>query len=246
MITRVNGVREIDVVDCIFDDNKRAAIESFGDDVAIMRPKIRNWSGQPYTSRADAPPKRGSIDIGYGAGPTRIVDPAFECVDNGASDRHPCIYVHGGAAAGIVIRGIRSDGSASFICGAHAPQIQVSHSVIDLHAANRPNAFVFLGDYAVFEHMMLLGVYESAAYFGGKAPRIQNNKFFVRVATPTVYVISAWDATVAAKSISVGQNATVMGTKVINSMSDRLFDSRGIPRLASGNAHVARRSRTPP
>jgi hypothetical protein len=117
-----------------------------------------------------------------------------------------------------------------------------------------------LGDYAVFEHMMLLGVYESAAYFGGKAPRIQNNKFFVRVATPTVYVISAWDATapdlrenliefdkpVAAKSISVGQNATVMGTKVINSMSDRLFDSRGIPRLASGNAHVARRSRTPP
>ena len=260
LITRVNGVREIEVVDCIFDDNKKAAIESFGDDVAIMRPKIRNWSGQPYTSRADAPPKRGSIDIGYGAGPTRIVDPAFECVDNGASDRHPCIYVHGGAAAGIVIRGIRSDGSASFICGAHAPQIQVSHSVIDLHAANRPNAFVFLGDYAVFEHMMLLGVYESAAYFGGKAPRIQNNKFFVRVATPTVYVISAWDATapdlrenliefdkpVAAKSISVGQNATVMGTKVINSMSDRLFDSRGIPRLASGNAHVARRSRTPP
>lgn len=257
LITRTNGVRNIEVADCIFDTNKKAAIESFGDDVAILRPKIRGWSNQPYTSRTDAPPKRGAIDIGYGAGPTRIVDPVFERSDNGASDQNPCIYVHGGAAAGIAITGIQSDGSASFICGAHAPRIQVSHSVVDLHAARRPNAFVFLGDYAVFEHMMLLGVYESAAYFGGKAPRVQDNKIYVRVAAPATYVVAAWDAAapelranlvefdrpVAARIFAVGKDATVVDNKVFNCIGDRLFDSSGAPRVASGNARAARRSR---
>lgn len=259
LITRVNGVRNIEVADCVFDGNKKAAIESFGDEVSIIRPRIRNWSHEPYTRRTGAHPKRGAIDIGYLAGPTRIIDPAFELIENGASDDHPCIYVHSGGAPGITIQGIRSDGSATFICGAHAPRIQVSQSVIDLRSATRPNAFVFLGDYATFEHMMLLGVYERAAYFGGKAPRIQDNKIYVRVARPPGYVIAAWDATApeirrnliefdtptASTAFAIGQNATVVDNKVVNSTGDRLFDLSGPPRTLSGNSRAAGRSRKP-
>ncbi|MBY4636083.1 hypothetical protein K5P26_02890 [Sphingopyxis sp. XHP0097] len=259
-ITRVNGVRNIEVVDCIFDANKKAAIESFGDEIAILRPTVRNWTNEPYSSRASAPPKRGAIDIGYLAGPTSIADPKFELIDNGASDHHPCIYVHGAAAAGIAISGIRSDGSASFICGAHAPRVQVSHSVVDLRSSVRPDAFVFLGDHAVFEHMMLLGVYERAAYFGGKAPQIKENKFYVRISRPTTHIVGAWDAIapelrgnlvefeqpVASKAFSVGQDATVVDNKIVNSLSDRLFDFSGPPRASTGNSRVVRRARESP
>lgn len=259
LITRVNGVRNIEVADCVFDGNKKAAIESFGDEVSIIRPRIRNWSHEPYTRRAGAPAKRGAIDIGYLAGPTTIVDPAFELVNNGASDDHPCIYVHGGAASGITISGIRSDGNASSICGAHAPRIQVSHSVVDLRSAVRPNAFVFLGDYPVFEQMMLLGVYECAAYFGGQGPRIEDNKIYVRTARPLGFVISAWDATApeirrntiefdapaASTAMAIGRNATVVDNRIVNGIGDRLFEFSGPPRLSSGNSRAAKSARKP-
>jgi hypothetical protein len=260
VITRVNGVRNIEVADCVFDGNKKAAIESVGDEIDILRPTIRHWTHEAYTSRASAPPKRGAIDIGYMAGPTRIADPQFELIDNGASDHHPCIYVHGGAAAGITISGIKSDGSASFICGVHAPRINVSHSVVDLRSAVRPDAFVFLGDHAVFEHMMLLGVYERAAYFGGKAPRIKDNKFYVRIARQTTHVVGAWDAIapelrgnlvefekpVASRVFAVGQGATVVDNRIVNSLSDRLFDFSGSPRASRGNSRASRPSRKKP
>lgn len=254
LITRINGVRDIEVTDCIFDGNKKAAIESFADNVSIIRPKIRKWTHEAYTRRANAPPKRAAIDIGYLAGSTKILDPEFTSTSNGASDINPCIYVHGGAAPGIVISGIKTDGSASFICGAHAPKIQVSHSVVDLRSSTRSNAFVFLGDHAVFEDMMLLGIFERAAYFGGKSPRILNNRLYVRVARSTTPVISAWDSAapelrgnlvefdrpVSSKAFSIGQDATAIDNKVINSLSDQVFEFANSPRRSSGNTRLSR------
>lgn len=254
LITRINGVRDIEVTDCIFDGNKKAAIESFGDDVCIVRPKVRRWAHEAYTSRASAPPKRGAIDIGYLAGPTKILDPEFTSTSNGGSDLHPCIYVHGAAAAGIVISGITTDGSASFICGAHAPKIQVSHSVVDLSFSTRANAFVFLGDYAIFEDMMLLGIYGRAAYFSGKSPRIRNNRIYVRVAGSVTPVISTWDSVapelrgnlvefdqpMSAKAFSIGKDATAIDNKVINSLSDQVFEFANSPRVSSGNTRTVR------
>lgn len=256
LITNINGVRNIEVTDCIFDGNKKAAIESIADEVSIVRPKIRKWSNEGYTQRADAPPKRGAIDIGYLAGATKIVDPHFELTSNGKSDLHPCIYVHGSAAADIVISGIKSDGSASFICGAHSPRVRVTHSLVDLRSATRPNAFVFLGDDAVFEDMMLLGIYECGAYFSGKRPSIRNNRLYVRVARPASHVIRTWDSTAPElrgnliefetpglfNALSIGPDATVVDNKVINSLSDRAFEFANSPHVSSGNSRVASRS----
>ncbi len=251
-ITRVNGVRNIEVTNCVFDGNKKAAIESVADNVHIIRPKIRKWNQEPYVRRSDAPPKRGAIDIGYLAGPTSIIDPSFENISNGASENNPCIYVHGGAAPDIVISGIRSDGSASFICGAHAPRIAVNCSVVDLHTADRPYAFVFLGDYAVFEDMTLLGVYQCAAYFSGKRPRISNNRFYVRAADPIVPIISTWDSdapelnrnvvefaiSASSYAFAIGKDASVLGNKVISSTSAHAFKFAGPPRVSSGNSRA--------
>jgi hypothetical protein len=259
LITNIDGVQDVEVIDCVFEGNKKAAIESFGDNIRIVRPVIREWTHEAYTLRTNAPPKRGAIDIGYRAGSTKIVDPEFVSTRNGTSDLHPCIYVHGGAAEGIIITGIKTDGSASFICGAHAPKIQVSHSVVDLRSSTRANAFVFLGDYAVFEDMMLLGVYERAAYFGGKSPRIQNNRLYVRVAGSTTPVISAWDSAgpelrgnlvefdrpVSSKAFSIGQDATAIDNKVINSLSDQAFEFASPPRLSSGNTRLTRQAKRP-
>ncbi len=249
LITRVNGVQNIEVSDCTFDQNRKAAIESVGDEVTILRPRIKGWSGEAYTRRATAPPKRGAIDVGYKAGPTRIVDPEFLTTSRNCTTAHPCIYVHGGAAANISITGIKSDGSASIICGAHSPHVRVSHSVIDLRNANQQDAFTFLGDYPVFEEMMLLGVYRRAAYFGGKSPRISNNKFYIRVSDQESSVISAWDAQSpefrsnlveyetrdASIVFGIGPDAVVTNNIVINNENPAAFSSTTAPRLSSGN-----------
>lgn len=249
LITRVNGVQNIEVSDCTFDRNQKAAIESVGDDVAILRPRVKGWSGAAYTRRASAPPKRGAIDIGYQAGPTKIVDPEFQATSRSGTTANPCIYVHGGAAANITITGIKSDGSASIICAAHSPHVRVSHSVIDLRNATQQDAFTFLGDYPVFEEMMLLGVYRRAAYFGGKSPRITNNKFYIRASDQQSSVISAWDAKSpefranlveyetrdASIVFGIGPDAVVIDNIVINNGNPAAFAFTAAPRLSSGN-----------
>ena len=255
LITRVNGVQNIEVSDCTFDQNHKAAIESVGDDVAILRPRVKGWSGAAYTRRAGAPPKRGAIDIGYQAGPTKIVDPEFLSTSRTATSANPCIYVHGGAAAGIVISGIKTDGTASIICGAHSPHVRVSHSVIDLRNATWSDAFTFLGDYPVFEDLMLLGLCQRAAYFGGKGPRISNNKFYVRASNQESSIISAWDAESpefranlvefetrdTSIVFSIGPNAVVIDNIIVNNGNPTAFSFATTPRLSSGNQVVKMR-----
>ena len=130
--------------------------------------------------------------------------------------------------------------------------------MVDLRSSTRSNAFVFLGDYAIFEDMMLLGIYEGAAYFGGKSPRIRNNRLYVRVAGSTTPVISTWDSVapelrsnlvefdkpVSSKAFSIGQDATAIDNKVINSLSDQVFEFANSPRVSSGNIHLARPAQT--
>ncbi len=195
LITRVGGVRRIQVVDCSFDRNKKAAIESTADEVDIVRPKVRGWNQTGYTRRAGAPPKRGAIDIGAEAGRTRLIDPEFLETQNAENLANPCIYVHGLAAKDIAISGIRSDGTASVISIANAPGIRISRSIVDLGGATQSDAFTFLGDRPIFEEITLLGTYRRAVYFSGKKPQILNNKFVVRIADQASHIISASDAT---------------------------------------------------
>lgn len=248
-ITRVNGVRTIRVTDCIFDRNAKAAIESVADGVEIVRPRVRGWNSRGYTTRAGAPPKRGAIDIGYRAGTTKIVDPVFELTDNGSSKANPCIYVHATAAPQIQISGIRTDGSASVICSAHSPYVSVSDSVIDLRASTQSDAFTFLGDYPTFQRTMLLGIYRRAAYFSGKAPRILDNCFHVRVADPSGYIVSSLDSTApefrrnlvqfdtpaSSYAFGVGRDATLVDNKVANDLASEAFRFAGPPRINTGN-----------
>lgn len=254
LITNIDGVRDVHVVDCTFDRNGKAAIESTADDVDIIRPKIRGWNQSDYTRRAGAPPKRGAIDIGPGAGPTRIMDPEFLETQNGASTANPCIYVHGLAAKNITVSGIRTDGTASIICIANAPEVHVSRSVIDLSGATHSDAFTFLGDRAVFEDVTLLGTYRRAIYFSGKQPRILNNKLVVRIADQESHIISASDSdgpeirgniVEFAKSgtglaFGIGRDAVIVDNKVVNG-GRGTFSIRGPARQVSENQELERR-----
>lgn len=254
LVTNVDGVRDIQIIDCTFDRNAKAAIESTGNDVDIVRPKVRGWNQSDYTSRADAPPKRGAIDIGVGAGFTRIIDPEFYETQNGASTANPCIYIHGSAAANIAISGIRTDGTASVICMANAPDVHVSRSVIDLKGATRNDAFTFLGDRAVFEEITLLGTYGRAAFFSGKQPRIANNKLLVRVAVNESHIIDALEADApqiygnivefaqsqTSPAFGIGRNAMIVDNKVVNG-GRGTFSIRAPARRVSGNVEFEKR-----
>ena len=254
VVTNVDGVRDIRIIDCTFDRNAKAAIESTGYNVDIVRPKVRGWNQSDYTNRADAPPKRGAIDIGAGAGLTRIVDPEFHETQNGASTANPCIYVHGSAAANIAVSGIRTDGTASVICMANAPDVHVSRSVVDLNGATHNDAFTFLGDRAVFEEVTLLGTYGRAAFFSGKQPRIINNKLIVRVADKESHVVNASEAEAPeirgnivefAKSATglafgIGRDAVIVDNKVVNG-GRGTFSIRAPARRVSGNLEFEKR-----
>lgn len=248
VVTGIDGVRGIQIIDCLFDRNGKAAIESTGNEVDIVRPRIRGWNQSGYTSRAGAPQKRGAIDIGPGAGPTRIVDPEFQDTQNGASTANPCIYIHGLAAANITISGIRTDGTASVICIANAPGVHIGRSVIDLSGATHNDAFIFLGDRAVFEDVTLLGTYHRAVFFSGKQPRIVNNRLVVRVADKESHVVGASDADSpeisgnivefakpgAGLAFGIGRDAVIVDNKVVNG-GRGTFSIRGPARRVSGN-----------
>lgn len=254
VVTNVDGVRDIQIVDCTFDRNAKAAIESTGNKVDIIRPRIRGWNQLAYTSRADAPRKRGAIDIGAGAGITRIIDPEFHETQNGASTSNPCIYLHGSAAANITISGIRTDGTASVICMANAPDVHVSRSVIDLSGATHSDAFTFLGDRAVFEEVTMLGTYGRAVFFSGMRPRILNNKLVVRVADKESPVVNASESDApeirgnfvefskSAKGLAfgIGRDAVIVDNKVVNG-GRSAFSIRVPARQVSGNLELERR-----
>lgn len=121
--------------------------------------------------------------------------------------------------------------------------------MIDLSTATQQDAFTFLGDYPVIEEMMLLGVCRRAAYFGGKGPRISNNKFYIRASDQESSVISAWDAQSpefranlveyetrdASIVFGIGPDAVVTDNIVINSGNLDAFSFTAAPRLLSGN-----------
>lgn len=197
LITNINGVRNIRVRDCIFDRNKKAAIESFGEIVDIVRPKVSGWDQVDYTANVSAPAKRGAIDIGTGAGRTRIIDPEFSQVDNDVGNVNPCIYVHGGAEDGIEISGIRSDGSASDILIGNAAKMNVHDSTVDLTAATAHPHFTLSGANSTFQRNKLIGINERAIYAGGARVRILDNEFYVRVATEVAWCVQAGDSALA-------------------------------------------------
>lgn len=254
VVTGVDGVRGIQIIDCMFERNAKAAIESTGEEVDIIRPKIRGWDQSGYTGRSDAPQKRGAIDIGPGAGPTRIVDPEFHQTQNGASTANPCIYVHGSAAANIAISGIQTDGTASVICIANAPGVHVSRSVIDLNGATHKDAFTFLGDHPAFEEVTLLGTYHRAVFFSGKRPRIVNNKLVVRVADKVSHIINASESDApeirgnivefaksgAGLAFAIGPNAVIVDNRVVNG-GRGTFTIRAPARQISGNKEFEKR-----
>lgn len=197
LITNINGVRNIRVRDCIFDRNKKAAIESFGEIVDIVRPKISGWDQVDYTANVSAPAKRGAIDIGTGAGRTRIIDPEFSQVDNDVGNVNPCIYVHGGAEDGVEISGIRSDGSASDILIGNAAKMNVHDCTVDLTGATAHPHFTLAGANSTFQRNKLIGINERAIYAGGARVRILDNEFYVRIATEVAWCVQAGDSALA-------------------------------------------------
>lgn len=197
LITNINGVRNIRVRDCIFDRNKKAAIESFGEIVDIVRPKISGWDQVDYTANVSAPAKRGAIDIGTGAGRTRIIDPEFSQVDNDVGNVNPCIYVHGGAEDGVEISGIRSDGSASDILIGNAAKMNVHDCTVDLTGATAHPHFTLSGANSTFQRNKLIGINERAIYAGGARVRILDNEFYVRIATEVAWCVQAGDSALA-------------------------------------------------
>lgn len=261
LVTRVNGVRNIRIRNCIFDHNRKAAIESFADNVDIIDCKIIGFDTNDYTDNPTAWPKRGAIDIGVGAGPTRIIGPEFSCIDNaGVGNANPCIYVHGGAAAGIEVAGIRSDGTASDIASLHAPHIALYDCVIDVSGADEGTHLTFLGDYPEMSNVTMIGVYQRAVYFSGVQPRIRDNSFHVRVADHTTFVVDARDATqpevahnrirhttdVATYGFGLGNGAIILDNWVVNNTHADAYVIAGIPLLKRGNMRVGTREQETP
>jgi len=196
LITNIDGVSNIKVNSCSFDRNRKAAIETFAENVDIDNPHVMGWDTTDYTARVGAPAKSGAITVGYLAGSTRIRGALFTGISNaGAGNANPCIYVHGDAAEGIEISGLRTDGSASDIGGLHAARIVLRDSDIDLTGATEGTHLTFLGAEPQMQNVTLRGVYQRAAYFGGVRPRIRDNTLYVRVADHTNWVIDVGDTT---------------------------------------------------
>lgn len=250
LVTRVDGVRNIRIRNCIFDHNRKAAIESVADNVDVIDCKVIGFDTEDFTVNPLAPTKRGAIDIGFGAGPTRIIGPEFCCIENGGvGNANPCIYVHGGAAAGIEVAGIRSDGTASDIASLHAPHVVLHDCVIDVSGAIEGNHLTFLGNYPEMSNVTMIGVYQRAVYFSGIQPRIRDNSFHVRVADHTTYVVDAYDATqpevahnrirhvadVATYGFGLGDGAIILDNWVVNNTHADAYLIAGTALLKRGN-----------
>ncbi len=197
LLTNINGTRHIRVIDCKFDRNKKAAIESVADQVEIVRPIVTGWDQVDYTANAGAPNKRGCIDIGFGAGHHRITSPSFADVSNGASDANPCIYVHGGAARGITVTDIVSDGSASIILSASSPTFKVSGGTLDLSGATSGFAMTINGDDSEVSGIFFARGYNGLVYMGGARPTMRDLTATMRTTIGpeyTQYIFNTIDA----------------------------------------------------
>lgn len=207
LITNIDGTRHIRVIDCKFDRNKKAAIESVADMVDIVRPTVTGWDQVDYTARVDAPDKRGCIDIGSSAGLHTIVGPSFADVSNGASDVNPLIYIHGGGGTpnGITVEGVRTDGSASKILFSGAPQFTLKNSTIDLSGSTRGNAVETFGADDVIADCFFSRCYSSAVYMGGARPTMRDLIATVRgVLSETGYIFNTIDTSYASmKSLRI-------------------------------------------
>lgn len=200
LLTNIDGTRHFRVIDCKFDRNKKAAIESVADMVEIIRPNVTGWDQVDYTARVDAPNKRGCIDIGSSAGLHTIVGPSFADVVNGASDVNPLIYIHGGGGTpnGITVEGIRTDGSASKILFSGAPQFTLKNSTIDLSGSTRGNAVETFGADDVISDVFFSRCYSSAVYMGGARPTMRDLIATVRgVLSETGYIFNTIDTSYA-------------------------------------------------
>jgi hypothetical protein len=253
LVSRVDGVKNIRIRNCVFDRNRKAAIESFADNVDIVDCKVMGFDTADFTTNPAAPAKRGAIDIGVDAGPTRIIGPEFSSISNaGVGNANPCIYVHGGAAAGIEVAGIRTDGTASDIASLHAPNIVLHDCVIDVSSATEGTHFTFLGNYPEMSNVTMIGVYQRAVYFGGAQPRIRNNSFHVRVADHTTYVVDAYDTTqpevahnrirhaadVATYGFGLANEAIILDNWVINNTHADAYLITGTPLMKRGNLRM--------
>lgn len=254
LITRVDGVKNIRVRNCIFDRNRKAAIETVADNVDIIDAKVMGFDTADFTANPDAPDKRGAIDVGFQAGPTRIIGPTFTNIDNsGAGNANPCIYVHGAAAAGVEVSGVRTDGSASDIASLHGPHVVLRDSVIDVTGAVEGTHLTFLGNYPQMTNVTLIGVYQRAAFFSGTQPRIRDNSFHVRVADHTAYVVDTSDSTqpeiarnrirhaadVETYGFGIPAQAIVIDNWVVNNLSTDAFIFAGAPLMKRGNMRIS-------
>jgi hypothetical protein len=256
LITNMNGVKNIFVQNCVFDRNKKAAIESFGDSVEIINPLISGWDTADYTDRVGAPAKRGCIDIGVGAGQARITNPTFTNVSNGGvGNANPLIYTHSDAAPGIDISGIKTDGSPSDIIGGNSPKLQVRDGVIDVRNGGDYQPHVTLnGADAVFENNQVIGAYRRALFCGGARPRVYGNNINLRAGLDGTFAVECGNATspmvednkisldtaTNASAIRISDGGVIAGNNLFNftSAGNAWSYNGGTPTLSRANVIV--------
>lgn len=189
LVTNVNGVRHIKIHNCTFYKNRKSAITTAGENVDILNPSVVGWDEVDYTAKVGAPQKNAAITVLFGAGHTTITNPSFAEVSNGTSSDYPLIYTHGGAADGIVVSNLRSDGTASTIVTANSPYFRFMASSVDLSQATRGFACQFGGADQAVDGVTAIGCPDGFLYAGGARPVIRSNVVFLRGSSDTTQVV---------------------------------------------------------